>query len=58
VDLREICIDGANWIWLAGFCEHSNEPLGSIKEAGYFLESLVTISFSNNILHHGVRVSE
>jgi hypothetical protein len=24
------------------------------KKAGYFLTSLVTISFSNNILHHGV----
>jgi hypothetical protein len=24
------------------------------KKAGYFLISWVTISFSNNILHHGV----
>jgi hypothetical protein len=28
--------------------------LGSITKAGYFLTSWVTISFSNNILHHGV----
>jgi hypothetical protein len=26
----------------------------SIKKAGYFLTSWVTISFSNNVLHHGV----
>jgi hypothetical protein len=60
LDLREIGIDGANWIRLAqdssvaGFCEHANEPSGSIKKAGYFLTSCVTISFSNNILHHEV----
>jgi hypothetical protein len=36
------------------FSEHGNEPSGSIKKAGYFLTSLVTISFSNNALHHGV----
>jgi hypothetical protein len=35
---------------VAGFCEHGNEPSGSIKKAG----CLVTISFSNNVLHHGV----
>jgi hypothetical protein len=39
---------------MAGFCEHGNEPLGSIKKVGYFLAGSVTISFSNNILHHGV----
>jgi hypothetical protein len=39
---------------VGGFCEHADEPSGSIKKAGYFLISLVTISFSNNILHHGV----
>jgi hypothetical protein len=46
IDLREIGFDGANWIqltqdriqWL-GFCEHSNEPLGSMKEAGYFRQA-------------------
>jgi hypothetical protein len=37
-----------------GFSEHSNEPFGSIKEAGYCLAGFVTISFSKNILHHGV----
>jgi hypothetical protein len=53
IDLREIRIDGANWIQLAqdrgelnsagsgygpmaGFCEHGEEPSGSIKKAGYF----------------------
>jgi len=41
MDLREIGIDGARWIWLAedgpvvGFCEHGNEPSGSVKKAGY-----------------------
>jgi hypothetical protein len=46
MDLREIGIDGANWIRLAqdrvpdaGFCERSNEPSGSTKKAGYFLIS-------------------
>jgi hypothetical protein len=46
MDLREIGIDGANWIQLAqdrvqwrAFCEHGNEPSGSIKKAGYFLVS-------------------
>jgi len=39
---------------MAGFCERGNEPSGSIKKAGFFLTSWVTISFSNNILHHGV----
>jgi hypothetical protein len=39
---------------VAGFRDHGNEPSGSIKKAGYFLTSWVTISFSNNILHHGV----
>jgi hypothetical protein len=43
MDLREIGIDGARWIWLAedgpvvGFCEHGNEPSGSVKKAGYCL---------------------
>jgi hypothetical protein len=39
---------------MADFCEHGNEPSGSIKKAGYFLTSSVTISFSNNVLHHGI----
>jgi hypothetical protein len=39
MDLREIWIDGANWIQLlsgwgsvAGFCEHGGEPSGSIRK--------------------------
>jgi hypothetical protein len=39
MNLREIRIDGANWIQLAqdkgpvaGFCEHGNEPSGSIRK--------------------------
>jgi hypothetical protein len=39
MDLREIGIDGANWIRLAqyrvqwrGFYEYGNEPLGSIRK--------------------------
>jgi len=45
MDLREIGIDGVNWSHLARdrvqcyFCEYSNEPLGSIKKAGYSLTS-------------------
>jgi hypothetical protein len=31
--------------------KHSNEPLGSEKEAGYFLTSWVSNSFSKNTLH-------
>jgi hypothetical protein len=43
MDLREIGIDEVNWIWLApdrgpvvGFCEHGNEPLGSIRKQDIF----------------------
>jgi hypothetical protein len=39
---------------VAGFCEHGDEPSGSIKKAVYFLIGWVTISFLNNILHRGV----
>jgi hypothetical protein len=39
---------------VAGFCEHGNELSGSIKKAGHFLISWVTVSFSKNILRHGV----
>jgi hypothetical protein len=43
MDLREIGIDGANYFRLpcpvASFCEHGNEPSGSIKKAGYCLTS-------------------
>jgi hypothetical protein len=43
VDLRDIGIDGTNWIRLAQdmvrwrALEHGNEPSGSIKKAGYFM---------------------
>jgi hypothetical protein len=37
---------------MAGFCEHGNEPLGSIRKD--IFDKLSTISSSNNILHHGV----
>jgi hypothetical protein len=39
---------------MASFCEHGNEPLGSIKQAGYFSKSWVTNDFPKNLLHHGV----
>jgi hypothetical protein len=42
---------------VAGVFEHGNEPAGSIKKAGFFLTNWVTISFSNNILHHGISIS-
>jgi hypothetical protein len=31
MDLREIGLEVVDWINLAGSCEQSNEPLGSIK---------------------------
>jgi hypothetical protein len=42
---------------VASFCEHSNELSGSIKKARYCFTSWVTISFSKNILQHGVSKS-
>jgi hypothetical protein len=45
LELREIGIDGANWIRLAqdrssgGLYEHGNETSGSIKKSGYFWTS-------------------
>jgi hypothetical protein len=48
---------GFRWLRIGSsgrICEHGNEPSGSIKEAGYFLISLVTISLSNNILHQEI----
>jgi hypothetical protein len=49
MDLREIWIDGVNWIRLAqdrvpwqAFVSMVMEPLGSIKKAGYCLTSRVT----------------
>jgi hypothetical protein len=45
MDLREIGIDGANWIQLAqgpvaGLCENGDGPSGSMKKAGYFFDKL------------------
>jgi hypothetical protein len=39
---------------VAGLCEYGNEPSRSIKKAGYCLTRWETISFSKNILYHGV----
>jgi hypothetical protein len=42
MDLRELGIDGANWIQLArivssgGLCEHGNETSGSIRKQDIF----------------------
>jgi hypothetical protein len=43
MDLREIGIDGANWIRLAQdrvqwrvFCEHGDEPAGSVRKRDIF----------------------
>jgi hypothetical protein len=36
MDLREIGIDGANWIRLVGFCEHDYEPSGSMRKRDIF----------------------
>jgi hypothetical protein len=36
-----------------GFCEHGNEPLGSVK-VGEFLSSSATGSFSRRAQLHGV----
>jgi hypothetical protein len=58
--LRDVGIDGANWIRVAhdrvqwrAFV-NSNEPSGSLKKAGCRLTSRMTISFSKNILDHEV----
>jgi hypothetical protein len=44
---------GPEWGPVAGSCEHTNEPLGSI-ESVEFLASWVTVSFSRRTLLHGV----
>jgi hypothetical protein len=42
MDLREIGINGVNWIQLAqestmvNFCEHGDKPSGSVETAGCF----------------------
>jgi hypothetical protein len=48
----------AGCIWLrtgtgGGYCEHGNEPSGSIK-GGNFLTSWETASFSRRTLLHGL----
>jgi hypothetical protein len=60
MDLRDIGLDGSNWIWLAqdrvqwrAFVNMVMK-LGFHKESRTFLTGWVAISFSNNILHHGV----
>jgi len=60
MDHREIGIDGrmdsagSGYGPVVGLCEHVNEPSDFIRRTGYCLTSCVTISFSKNILHHGV----
>jgi hypothetical protein len=60
LDLREIGIDGANWIQLARDRVQWRAFMNTVmnlrvhKERKIFLMSSVTISFSNIILHHGV----
>jgi hypothetical protein len=46
---------GFGWLRI-GSSEHGNEPSGFHKGSRvfFFLANWVTISFSNNILHHGV----
>jgi hypothetical protein len=41
---------------VAGFCEHGDEPSGSVKKTGFFdeLSDNQLFFFSNNILHHAV----
>jgi hypothetical protein len=38
---------------VAGFCEHGDEPSGSVRN-GIFFDDLRNSQLSNNILHHGV----
>jgi hypothetical protein len=50
LDFRDIGIDGVNWIRLAQdrvmmrFCEHGDEPSGSMKE-GHFFDKLSDYQF-------------
>jgi hypothetical protein len=41
---------------VAGFCEHGNEPSGSIKKAGYFCTSSVGIALGYGLDDRGSRV--
>jgi hypothetical protein len=62
MDLTEMRIDGTNWIrlpqdrvqWRAFVNTVMNRTLGFIEKAGCCLTSLVTISFSKNILYRWV----
>jgi hypothetical protein len=61
IDLREIGIDGANWIRLAqdrvqwrAFVSTVMNLRVSMKEAGYCLKAECLSAFQKNILHHGV----
>jgi hypothetical protein len=38
---------------VARFCENGDVPSGSMRKEGCFLAGWVTVSFSNNTLHHG-----
>jgi hypothetical protein len=37
--MGELDSTGSGWGPVAVFCEHGNEPLSSIKKAGYFFTS-------------------
>jgi hypothetical protein len=59
MDLMEIGIDVANWFRLAQYRVHcwafvNNVTNLQVIKKGYFFTGRVNISFSNNILHHGV----
>jgi len=53
---------GFNWLRtgpVVGFCDHGNEPSGSIKKSVYCLESWVTISlppFRKKEVKNGFRI--
>ena len=54
-----MCVCGLDWAGLgqgqvADACECGNEPSGSVKNAGNFLTSCKSVSFSRRTLHHGV----
>jgi hypothetical protein len=56
MDLREIGWESVAWMHLVQdrdhwwtFCEHGNEPSGSVKSMEFL--DIVTISFSRTLLH-------
>jgi hypothetical protein len=56
LDLREIEIDGADWIRLAQDRIMWRAFVNTVITFGFHKERIfLTISFSNYILHHGVR---